>query len=73
MIAFEDRAAFLFSMVLTTDEDVVVVSIVGSVGEDKVVVEIVDDTVVIVSSGGDPHVTLRFPFNPPEIQVTRVI
>lgn len=40
--------------------------------EVKVVVEIVDDTVVVADSGGDPHFTLRFPFNPPGIQVTRV-
>lgn len=71
--------ASVFSMVLTTDEDVV--SIDGSVGvgacdncvEVKVVVETVDDTVVVAASVGDPHITLRFPFNPPKFQVARVI
>lgn len=74
----EDRVASVFSMGLTTDEDVVVVSIDGSIGLDacdncvevKVVVDIVDDTVVVAASGEDPHITLRFPFKPPEIQVT---
>lgn len=75
----EDRVASVFSMVFTTDEDVVVVSIDGSMGEDacdncvevKVVVEIVGDTVAVAASVGDPQITLRFPFPPPEIQVTR--
>lgn len=70
--------ASVFSMGLTTDEDVAVVSIDGSIGVDacdncvevKVVVDVVDDTVVVAASGGDPHITLTFPFKPPEIKVT---
>lgn len=71
----DDRVASVFSIGLTTDVDVVVVSVDGSIGEVacdnrvevKVVVDVVDDTVV-ADSGGDPHITLRFPFNPPAIQ-----
>lgn len=67
-------------MGLTTDVDAVVVSIDGSIGlldvcdncvEVKVVVEIVDDAVVVAAFFEDPHITLRFPSFPPEIQVTR--
>lgn len=74
-----DIVASVFSMVLTTDEEVI--SIDGSEGVDacdncvevKVVVEIVDDTVVVADFGGDPHITLNFPFNPPKFQVVKVI
>lgn len=75
----EDRVASVFSIGLTTDVDVVVVSVDGSVGLDacdnsvevKVVVDVVDDAVVVATSVGDPHITLRFPFNPVEIPVTK--
>lgn len=50
-------------MVLTTDD---------SRGDDacvKVVVETVsDETIVVGASDGDPHVTLKLPSNPSEIQ-----
>lgn len=69
--------ASVFSMVLTTDVDVVVVSIDGSVGVDAcdncVEVKFVVEIVVAAAPGGDPHITLKFPFDPPEIQVTRII
>lgn len=76
-----DRVASVFSMGLTTDVDVIVVSVDGSIGLDacdncvevKVVVEIVDDAVVVAASVEDPHITLRFQFNPPEIQGTGVV
>lgn len=76
-----DRVASVFSMGLTTDVDVIVVSVDGSIGLDacdncvevKVVVEIVDDAVAVAASVEDPHITLRFPFNPPEIQGTGVV
>lgn len=72
----DDRVASVLSIGLTTDVDVVVVSVDGSIGEVacdnrvevKVVVDVVDDTVVVADSGGDPHITLRFPFDPPAIQ-----
>lgn len=75
---FEDRVASVFSMALTTDEDVI--SIDGSEGVDacdncvevKMVVEIADDTVDVADFGGDPHITLKFPFNPPKFQVAKV-
>lgn len=77
----EDRVASVFSIGLTTDVDVdvVVVSVDGSKGEDacdnrvevKVVVDVVDDAVVVATSVGDPHITLRFPFNPVEIPETK--
>lgn len=75
----EDRVASVFSIGLPTDVDVVVVSVDGSIGEDacdtrvevKVVVDVVDDAVVVATSVGDPHITLRFPFNPVEIPVTK--
>lgn len=75
----EDRVTSVFSIGLTTDVDVVVVSVDGSVGLDacdncvevKVVVDVVDDAVVVATSVGDPHITLRFPFNPVEIPVTK--
>lgn len=77
----EDRVASVFSIGLTTDVDVVVVSVDGSIGEDAcdnrvevkvtVVVDVVDDAVVVATSVGDPHITLRFPFNPVEIPVTK--
>lgn len=68
-------------MMFTTDVDVVVVSVDDSIGLDacdncvevKVVVDIVDDADVAAGSVGDPHITSRFPFNSPEIQVKRVI
>lgn len=71
----EDRRAVVFSMGLTTDVDV---SADCSIGEDacdicvevKVVVDVVDDTVVVAASVEDPHITLRFPFNPPGIQIS---
>lgn len=76
----EDRVESIFSMGLTTDVDVVIVSVDGSIGLDacdncvevKVVAEIVDDAVVVAASVEDPHITLRFPFNPPEIQGTTI-
>lgn len=75
----EDRVASVFLIGLTTDVDVVVVSVDGSIGEDacdnrvevKVVVDVVDDAVVVATSVEDPHITLRFPFNPVEIPVTK--
>lgn len=75
----EDRVASVFLMGLTTDVDVVVVSVDGLIGEDacdnceevKMVVDTVDDTVVVATSVGDPQITLSCPFNPAEIQVTK--
>lgn len=75
---FEDGVTSVYSIALTTDVNVVVVSIDGSIGADacdncvevRVVVENVDDTVVVAASNGDPHITLIFPYKPPEIQVT---
>lgn len=70
---FEDLVTSVLSMVLITDVE----SIEDSTGDDacdncvevKVVVEtVVDDTVVVGVSDGDPHVTLKLPFDPPEIQ-----
>lgn len=72
---FDDTLISVFSMVLTTDVDSIDDSIVenscDNCVEVKVVVEIVvDDRVVAAICGGYPHITLRFPFNPPEIQGT---
>lgn len=70
---FEDLVTSVLSMVLITDVE----SIEDWTGDDvcynclevKVVVEtVVDDTVVVGVSDGDPHVTLKLPFDPPEIQ-----
>lgn len=71
----DDRVTSVLSMVLTTDVDSIDDSIAeyacDNCVEVKVVLEIVvDDKVAVANFGGDPHITLRFPRDPPEIQGT---
>lgn len=70
---FEDRVTSVFSMVLTTDvestDDSIGYDVCDNCVEVKVGVETVfNETVVVGASDEDPHVTLKLPSTPSEIQ-----
>lgn len=67
-MVFEDMVT-VFSLMFNTDvnsfDDAIVDGEYDILVDVKVAVKVVvDDTVVIAASDGDPHITLKFPCNP---------